>query len=103
MEPLREDELDGLLRTWKAPVAPEHLAPPVVRRPWYVGFWRMSVRVPVPVLALIVVAVIAYQVFGGRERAQAPPEALREVRLADFEPVQEVKPLIVRRNGNADR
>lgn len=103
MEPLREDELNGLLKMWKAPVAPEHLQAPVARRPWYSAVWSMSVRVPVPVLALIVVAIVAFQVFGRRERAHVPPEALREVRLADFEPVQEAKPLVVRRNDDANR
>lgn len=97
MEPLNDHELQSLLRTWKAPGAPEHLQPRVARRKWYAALWTTSVRIPVPVLALILMAIIALQAFPLRERVRIPPEALREIRISDFEPVPEVKPMVVRR------
>ena len=51
MEPLSDHELQSLLKTWKAPTAPEHLQSPLPRRGWYTGLWAMSVRIPVPVPA----------------------------------------------------
>jgi hypothetical protein len=103
MEPLSDNELQNLLRTWKAPRAPEHLPPPLPRQPWYVALWAMSVRVPVPVLGLILIAIIALQVLPRRERTHIPPHALREVRLADFEPVREARPVVVRRTQYENR
>jgi hypothetical protein len=100
MEPLSDHELQALLRAWKAPAAPEHLQPPLPRRRWYAALWATSVRIPVPVLALILMAVIALQVFSRRER---PQDARREVRLSDFEPVGEAKPVVVRRTHYENR
>jgi hypothetical protein len=103
MEPLNDDDLQLLLSTWKAPAAPEHLQPPVPQRPWYAALWASSVRIPVPVLALLLIAVIAMQVLPRRDRAQIPAEALREVRVSDFEPVAEAKLEIVRRTQYENR
>jgi hypothetical protein len=103
MEPLNEHELQTLLRAWEAPAAPERLQPPLPRRPWYSALWATSVRIPVPVLALIVLAVLALQLVPRREPARIPPAALREVRLADFEPVPEAKPVVVRRTQHENR
>lgn len=97
MEPISDHELRDLLRTWKAPAAPEHLQPSLPRRPWYATLWTTSVRVPLPVLALILIAIIALQVFSRGERAHIPPSAVHEVRLSDFEPVPEAKPVVLRR------
>jgi hypothetical protein len=103
MEPLNDHDLQSLLRTWKAPAAPEHLQPPLPRRRWYAVLWATSVRIPVPVLALILMAIIALQVLPRRERAHIPPDALREVRLSDFEPVPEAHPVVVRRTHYENR
>jgi hypothetical protein len=103
MEPLNDHELQSLLRTWKAPAVPEHLQPPLPRRPWYAALWVTSVRIPVPVLALILMALIAFELLPRRERAQIPPDARREIRLADFKPVSEAIPVVVRRTGNENR
>lgn len=103
MEPFNDDELRNLLRTWQAPAAPEYLHPPAPHQPWYVAFWAMSVRIPAPVLALLLIAVIALQVLTQRDRPQIPPDALREIRLADFTPVSEAKPVVVRRTPYENR
>ena len=63
----------------------------------------MSVRIPVPVLALILMAIIALQVLPRRERAHMPTGTLREVRLSDFEPVPEANPVVVRRTHYENR
>lgn len=97
MEPVSDHELQVLLRAWKAPAAPEHLSPPLPRSRWYAVLWATSVRIPLPVLALILLAIIALQVIPRRDRAHTPPDALREVRLSTFEPVPEAKPVIVRK------
>lgn len=103
MEPLSDHELQALLATWKAPAAPEHLQPPLPRRAWYAVLWATSVRIPAPVVALILMAIIALQILPRRERTHIPPDARREVRFADFEPVPEVKPVVVRRTHNENR
>lgn len=103
MEPLNDRELQTLLKSWKAPLAPEHLQPPLPRRRWYAALWTTSVRIPVPVLALIVMAIIALQMIPRRERANLPPDVLREIRLVDFQPVSEAKPVVVRRNSYENR
>jgi hypothetical protein len=103
MEPLSDHELQALLRAWKAPAAPEYLEAPLPRRPWYAVLWATSVRIPVPVLVLLVVAIVALQIMPPRQSAQIPSEALREVRLSDFEPVSEAKPVVVRRTHYEDR
>jgi hypothetical protein len=45
------------------------------------------------------VAIVALQLLQTRERAEIPPDALREIRLSDFEPVPEAKPVVVRRTA----
>ena len=103
MEPLSDHELQSLLKTWKAPTAPEHVQLSLPRRGWYAGLWAMSVRIPVPVLALILMVIIALQVLPRRQRMHIPTDALREVRLSDFEPVPEATPVIVRRTHYDNR
>lgn len=103
MEPLSDHELQSLLRTWKAPTAPEHLQLPASHRSWYAALWTMSVRIPVPVLMLILIAMMALQMLPRRERPHIPPDALREIRLADFTPVSEAKPVVLRRTQYENR
>lgn len=103
MEPLNDQELERLLRSWKAPAAPRELQPPLHRRPWYAAMWAASVRVPVPVLALILIALIASQMLPRSDSAPVPPNALHEIRLSDFEPVPEAKPVVVRRTHYESR
>lgn len=103
MEHLSDHELQNLLRAWKAPAAPGRLQPPLPSPSWYAALWAMSVQIPVPVLALILIAIIALQVIPRRERPHIPPEVLREIRLADFKPVSEAKPVVVRRTQDESR
>jgi hypothetical protein len=98
MEPLSDHELQGLLKTWRTPEAPEHLQPPLPRRRWYALLWTTSVRIPVPVLALILMAIIALQVLPRGEPTHTPDPSVREVRLSDFEPVPQAQPVVVRRS-----
>lgn len=102
MEPLSDHELQTLLRSWKAPPAPGHLQPPLPRRRWYAALWTTSIRIPVPVFALIVLAIIALQ-WIPRDRRHTPPDVLREIRLVDFQPVDQAKPVVVRRTHYENR
>lgn len=103
MEPLSDRELQALLRNWEAPAAPDHLQPAPRRRRWYAALWEASVRIPAPVLALVLIAILALQVIPHRERVDRQPDALREIRLSDFEPVAEAQPVIVRRTNYETR
>jgi hypothetical protein len=66
MEPFKEDELseqelDALLPEWKAPLAPAHLRAsvfPSVSRRWWRNLWSLSIRVPVPVAAMVAIVVV---------------------------------------------
>lgn len=68
MEPFKEDELsdqelDALLPEWTAPPAPTHLRASVFpsgSRRWWRNLWSLSIRVPVPVAAMVaIVAAVA--------------------------------------------
>ena len=100
MTPLNDDELNNLLRQWPAPNAPAHIesaifgAEPKPRR-WN-WFLTGAIRVPVPValLLLILAGAAAYTL----PRMRTPiPEAAREIRLSDFQPVSEIELKLVRR------
>ena len=103
MEPLNDDDLTTLLRPWKAPATPGRLQPPTPRRPWYTVVWTKSVTIPVPVLALLLLAMIALQMLPRRDQPQVPAAAPREIRLSDFEPVGEAKPVVLRRTQYENR
>jgi hypothetical protein len=53
---LSEQELDDLLKKWKTPGAPPHIRAAVFPRPqsWWRGFWKTSLRIPVPAAACLV-------------------------------------------------
>ncbi len=93
---MNDDELRQLLHTWKAPAAPPGLRPP--SRPWYATLWGSSVRIPVPVLALVLLAILVFQAIPRPSQTQR-----LEVRLSDFQPVPEVKPVVIRRINNNDQ
>ena len=88
MEPLNDDELGQLLRQWEAPRVPDSLRPP---RQWWQWLLRGTIRVPVPV-GLLVVAVMALLVYSAVSASRPP----RTVTLADFEPVKQLQPRIIR-------
>src|SRR4051794_37062376 len=97
MEPLDENELNRLLRTWQAPDAPSHLKErlrPALRRPWWQWLWNGNVRVPVPV-ALAMAVLLALWIF--HTRPDHPPRAVQpsSVSLAGFKPVRQLEPVVV--------
>ena len=97
MEPLNDEELHGLLQKWLEPGAPASLQAKVLGRqrsePWWKWLITGSIRIPAPVGVLTVLLVIGLAFVGFR--GKQPPRA-REVNLADFQPVKELKPRIIR-------
>lgn len=87
---MTDDELNGMLREWQAPAAPESLRKRVMRRRW--GWLRYllagEIRVPVPV-ALALLGLLSVVVY----RSTRPPSGS----LSDFEQVR-LQPRIVRTN-----
>ena len=99
MEPLNDQELNNLLREWRAPSAPpsleEKFFPRGHRGPWWRWLLRGSIRIPVPVAAAAA-AILLLAVFlsvWNRPPAGGPGG---EVRLADFQPVKQLQPRIIR-------
>lgn len=89
MEPLNNDELNALLREWKAPPTPETLSAPArPRGRWWRWFLTGSIRVPVPVsmAVALVLSILAIQAL--RPKPQA--------RSDEFQPVAEVTPRLIR-------
>jgi len=95
MEPLNDNELNEYLRQWEAPPAPARLRPPSDRPQWWRWLISGTIRVPVPagLLAIMVVALSVYWAISAR---QAATVSGRTVTLADFEPVKELQPRIIR-------
>lgn len=114
---IRDEELDGLLRRWGAPVVPEGMDERVLaayRRqvraaePWWSRLFTASVRVPLPVavgllMLLVVTAALALRPEGtpptaGTSGPSAPVQAVRatdppvvtRTNLSGFQPVSEV-------------
>ena len=120
-EDIRDEELDGLLRRWGAPVVPEGMDERVLeayrrqagREPWWSRLFTASVRVPVPVavgvlMLLIVTAALALRPPAAPSTAGTggPPEPVQAARHADvpvvsrtslagFQPVTEVTATVV--------
>jgi|SRR5579862_3919874 len=97
MEPLNDKELSSLLQQWKAPPAPAGLSekffPGGGTLPWWRRLWRGSIRVPVP-LGVVLIALLTLSAwFGLSHRSPVPPRA---VSLADFQPVKQLQPRIIR-------
>ena len=98
MEPLDDEELNAFLREWQAPPAPPSLGekffPTIASAPWWRWLVGGTIRIPVPA-AIAVVAILLISVFFGvlNSRAKGPP---REVRFADFQPVNQLQPRIIR-------
>jgi hypothetical protein len=96
MEPLRDDELDALLRQgepdWKpSPLLDVRVWERFRRRPWE-WLWRGSIRIPVPVaLTLVLVALFIWN----RKKPA-------EVDLNEFRPVERLEIKVVR-SGYANK
>ncbi len=56
-----DEELNRLLREWKAPDAPPHLRPPHARSSWQTSWlgWLITGRIRVPVPALVALVLVA--------------------------------------------
>ncbi len=97
MEPLSDEELHRLLQKWQEPGAPPTLQTKVLgpqrSEPWWKWLIAGSIRIPAPVGLLTVLLVIGLALFGFRVKQPPPPG---EVNLADFQPVKELKPRIIR-------
>jgi hypothetical protein len=104
MEPLNDKELTDLLRQWRAPAAPATLAekffPGAAATPRWRWFLSGSIRIPVPVGLAAVVIIVASVVFGvsNRQHVTGPAGAAT---LADFQPVHQLQPRIIRSSYEA--
>lgn len=96
MEPWNDDELNRILRQWQAPSAPPHLEHRIFdARPW----WRIftgSVRIPIPVFALLLLAMALAWITPPRRALPAvnPPE----LKMSDFQPVDRLEAKVIRRS-----
>ena len=64
-----DNELNGLLREWRAPDAPPSLRPPRARESWLRWLVAGTIRVPVPVALAVALLVTGW---AGWMRAAAP-------------------------------
>ncbi len=100
---LTDAELDGALRQWRVPGAPEHLRAAVFGESgaglWR-RFWTASIRVPLPVAAaLLALLLIAGGYWAGQMRqARAIDKGFGVFHNSDLMPVSELRPRIIRGN-----
>ena len=97
MELTDNPQLRELLREWKAPSAPAALDQRVLRprTSWWRFLFTGSIRVPVPLAAGLVVAMIALALFLMREKPTVTPGPTL-VNLQNFQPVKKVNVRILR-------
>jgi hypothetical protein len=100
MEPLDDKDLKDLLGQWEAPPAPRGLWRRIDSRrgSWWTWLLTGSIRVPVPVGAAIVVLAAAwiYSTPSPDLTMPAPPPQAPSVSLADFHPVVQLEPRIIK-------
>ena len=100
MEPLDDRELDALLREWSAPEAPAPLERRLVRnrsRRWWQWLLTGSIRVPAPVAAMVLAAILALLVFNNVARSSRHAEG------AAFRPVKEMHVRVIRSSYEDNR
>jgi hypothetical protein len=97
MEPLDEHELNHLLRKWEAPPAPPTLRERVFREQKSWWSWLLTGSIPVPVPALVAAAIaIALWLHYSRPANPVRMAQPGSVSLADFQPVRQLEPVLVR-------
>ena len=77
-----DQELNRLLREWKAPGAPPHLQPPRVQESWLRWLVAGRIRVPVPALAALVLVTAGTSIWA-TSRPEPAPAPQTSARLAD--------------------
>jgi len=104
MEPLDDQELEGLLRQWQAPVAPPSLTAKVLprRASWWSWLATGSIRVPVPVGIAAVLAVAAFLYFFRTTERPTVARPAKSVSLADFQPVKQLEPRVIGRANESN-
>ncbi len=97
MQPMNDHELRKLLLLWKAPATPPGIEEGVLsaarargKRNWIAWLVRGSVSVPVPALIAVLVLLVLFGM-----RILQPQLPVRGT-LADFQPVKQLKPRIIR-------
>lgn len=100
MGPLDDKDLSELLSRWDAPGAPRGLWRRINSRrgSWWTWLLTGSIRVPVPVGAAIVIlaAVWIYSTPSPDPTPPTPPPPAPSVSLADFHPVEQLEPRIIK-------
>jgi hypothetical protein len=100
MEPLDDKDLKDLLGQWEAPPAPRGLWRRIDSRrgSWWTWLLTGSIRVPVPVGAAIVILAAGwiYSTSSSDLGAPTPPPQAPSVSLADFHPVEQLEPRIIK-------
>lgn len=92
MEPLNDDELNRLLRRWEAPQAPASLGAGLPGHSRWHWLLKGSIRIPVPLVAAAMLLLLVLSVVS-RLRVQ---ETAGPINFAEFQPVEELKPRILR-------
>jgi len=102
MEPLDDKELNRLLQQWKAPATPAGIEKKVFsrREPWWKWLISGAIRVPVPVVVALVAMMALLFYFRTSDKPKAEPQNASQpgtVSLADFQPVKQLEPRVIRR------
>ena len=105
-----DDPLDSLLREWNAPEPGEELDQRMisayrsaVRPPARQGFWKMRVSIPLAALVPAALGILALFFWlglssnmPGHAPAPTPTQPVPAVSFADFQPVQQLEPHIIK-------
>jgi hypothetical protein len=98
MEPLNDDELKHAISSWRAPTTPHDLRSRIfsARRRWWEWLFIGTIRVPVPVCAVLVVLLVWFAWQPTAPEVTGPSsDGQDEVTLADFQPDTEVQVRVV--------